>query len=220
VIRLAVLSESPADEEIVRVLVNAALGGVTEIAPRNTRLESRGWPGVRTILPAVMKSLFHGDIADLLVVVIDSNGSTPHGYESESFSKSPMAVCRRCQLETIVQKELNNFERGRGIGRLRVALGLAVPCIEAWLLCGSDPTVNEASWINGMKEGKTPYLSRALKKKVYGTDRPSLSKILVKGVQEAKRVSNALSSLKAQFPNGFGALYRQLVEIKKEFQDS
>jgi hypothetical protein len=35
---------------------------------------------------------------------------------------------------------------------LKIAIGLAVPAIEAWLLCGVDPHITEAAWINGLKE--------------------------------------------------------------------
>lgn len=73
--KVAILSESDADEAGIRVLVDAALG----IAPHPLELRprSRGWPAVKEVLPAVMRQLHYRTDALRLVVVADGNHSPP-----------------------------------------------------------------------------------------------------------------------------------------------
>src|SRR5258708_1171971 len=72
--RVAILSESSADDAGIRILVEAVLGCKTEaVMPE---LRSRGWPAVRNVLPAVIKTLHFQARADGLIVVVDSNHSS------------------------------------------------------------------------------------------------------------------------------------------------
>jgi hypothetical protein len=85
-------------------------------------------------------------------------------------------------------------------------LGVAVPTIEAWLLCGSDPHVTEAAWINGLRQGSMPYAKSELKQKLYGTSHPSLDLEIEMMSKAASRLAENLSSLESLFSQGFGAL--------------
>ena len=58
---------------------------------------------------------------------------------------------------------------------LRIAVGLAIPCIEAWYRCGIDATVTEANWLVALRERQFPYDNSRLKALVYGSDRVSLA---------------------------------------------
>jgi len=93
---------------------------------------------------------------------------------------------------------------------VRTAVGLAIPAIEAWLLCGRDPNVSEAAWIKGLPSKKEPYSKNGLKKSVYGTDRPSRGTSRERGIEEASRLVQDLSLITAKFPYGFGTLKRDL----------
>ena len=90
------------------------------------------------------------------------------------------------------------------------AVGLAVPAIEAWLLCGRDTSVTEAAWVQGQASGRLPYTRAQLKWKVYGTERPSLPHELRRAVQEVSRHRGDVRRLENDFPHGFGALTRDL----------
>lgn len=79
-----------------------------------------------------------------------------------------------CQIRSIAKDILNQVRPRQHIPPLKVAIGLAVPSIEAWLLCGINPHVSEAAWINGVREGRLPYTKDSLKAEVYGTSHPSL----------------------------------------------
>jgi hypothetical protein len=87
---------------------------------------------------------------------------------------------------------------------LKIALGLAMPCIEAWFGCGRDPTVTEANWFVALREWRFPYDNRRLKTTVYGSDRVSLANETRRMIEEANRLSSNLANLETWFRNGFG----------------
>jgi hypothetical protein len=89
--------------------------------------------------------------------------------------------------------------------QLKTAIGLAVPAIEAWYLSGLDPHINEATWTRKLKSEPITYTRRTLKKKVYGTERPTIEIETVHATKAAIRLVNDLSLLEQLFPNGFGA---------------
>jgi hypothetical protein len=90
------------------------------------------------------------------------------------------------------------------------AVGIAVPAIEAWYLCGQDPQVTELAWMDGQAQGVAPYTRRDLKWRVYGTDRPSLAFEIQRAVECMRRYHRDPRRLEADFPHGFGALARDL----------
>jgi hypothetical protein len=95
---------------------------------------------------------------------------------------------------------------------LKAAIGLAVPAIEAWLLCGVNPHVTEAAWINGLKEmrGRMPYTKAGLKQELYGTAHPSLALETERMTAAASRLAADTSILESLFPFGFGTLAESL----------
>jgi hypothetical protein len=92
----------------------------------------------------------------------------------------------------------------------KIALGVAVPAVEAWYRCGVDSHVSEAAWIMGLQSGTYPYTKNGLKQSVYGTDRPPLALETKRAAEEAQRVIQHLALLERLFPAGFGALARDV----------
>jgi len=208
--KVAIVSESPADEAAIRVLVDGILEEPTEPAsPVRTR--PQGWTDVLRVLPAVMREMHYHADTDGLVVVVDSDRSTPHEAEHEKPGGEQKA-CRLCSLHGLVRRVLEDLTPIPGRPRLRVAAGLAVPSVEAWYLCGVDPAVSEATWINARKRRELPYDVSALKRQVYGTDRPSVAEETAKAVGQAQRIvsEERLPQLERDFPMGFGSLARDL----------
>jgi len=91
-------------------------------------------------------------------------------------------------------------------------VGLAVPAIEAWYLCGASQRarVSENIWFQAMREGRQAYSQSRLKEWVYGTERPSLELATNRGMEEMRRVVGDMARLERTFPAGFGALLRDL----------
>jgi hypothetical protein len=204
---VAILSESPADEAAIRVLVEAVLR--KPIQQVQAGLRARGWPNVVQVLPAVIRHLHFNTGAEGLVVVVDSDDSVVHTavHEAPSYHHP---LCRLCQIRAVFRKTTKNLPPARGRDRVLRGIGVAVPAVEAWYLCGRDESVSEAAWLAGQERGVAPYTRRELKARVYGTERPSLP-------HETKRASDAVSwfrgdlrRLEADFPGGFGMLAQDL----------
>lgn len=205
--KVAILSESEADEAAYRILVDAVLGTATEpVRPANLR--SRGWPSVIQVLPSVVKYLHFRTGAEGLVVVADSNHSPVHASDHE-VAAAAQAGCRLCQLQQAAGKALASCRALPERPKLRLAFGLAIPAVEAWLLCGVDSSVSEAAWINGMRERRDPYTKLGLKQRV-GTDRASLGQARERMTNHARQLAREVALLERAFPIGFGSLAKSL----------
>jgi hypothetical protein len=202
--KVAFLAESPADAAALSILTEAMLGRKTETVSY-AGLRHRGWPTVRTVLPAVLKELHYHTDAEGFVLIVDSNGSPPHSKLHELPIASD-AKCRLCQLRHVVAEFRQQVRPRLPVPELQIALGLAVPTIEAWLLCGVDPHVTESAWINGLKQGSMPYTKKELKHRLYGTSHPTLEVETEAMKKAASRLAENLSPLENLFAQGFGPL--------------
>lgn len=204
--KLAVFSESSADEAAIRILVEGLLEEKTEFAPI-IPIRARGWQAVLQYLPNVLRHLHYRTDADGLVAVVDSDRSPVH-QESHATQEDAMERCRLCLMRRIVNDVCNGLRPRQGYAPLKIALGLAVPQIEAWYLAGSDPHVSEAAWIVGLESGKPPYTADSLKQQVYGDKEPLIALETERATQEAERIvrEGRLPLLEQLFPGGFGAL--------------
>ena len=165
--KAAVLSESPADEAAVRILVDAILGQKTTPA-HLPPLRSRGWPSVLDNLAAIIKHLHYRTDAEALVVVVDTNGSPLQG-EPDSEHTSAKDSPRLFRLAEQVQTVQRSLKPVPGKEPLRISLGVAAPSVEAWYQCGIDPTATEAAWMRDLDAGaQAPARIRSLKRAVYG----------------------------------------------------
>jgi hypothetical protein len=141
--KIAVVSESSADEAAVKILVDAIVGTETELVALRTR--PNGWPHVLNVLPTIVVSLHYATDVEALVVVVDSDESPVH-QNSHDASHSLNRDCRLCLLRTAVKSELTKLHAVPNRTIMKSGLGLAVPAIEAWYRCGLDPHVTEFEW--------------------------------------------------------------------------
>lgn len=205
--KVAVFSESPADDAAVRILVDAILGQQTEVIDL-PRLQVRGWPSLRNSLRSILIELHYQTDTDGIVVVADSDDSPQHKVEHEQPSGID-SKCRLCFLRDLIEQTQTELKPRQGRGPIKTAVGIAVPAIEAWYLCGKDPNATEAAWFqSGLARHGRNYRNQ-LKRKVYGTDR--LSRALHEQAEkEAQRLVGEIDQLERLFPAGFGALVRVL----------
>jgi len=207
--RLAVLSESSADEAAIRIIIDAIRGEATESVP-SLDLRSRGWPSVERILPVVLKHLHYNTDAEGLAVVVDSDDSTIHQPDHEQ--SEIFLECRLCRLRNIVASVQAGLTPVVNRSPLKCGIGLAVPAIEAWYRCGVDPQINEAAWVRHLQSQSITYTRRSLKLAVYGTERPNIETATRFAIDSANRLSDNLQLLTRLFPNGFGALARDITD--------
>jgi len=200
--KIAVVSESPADEAAVKILVDAILGHETELVI-GARLRPHGWPNVLTVLPSIITALHYRAEADGLAVVVDSDDSplhdTAHDQAAETYSD-----CRLCRLRALLFLALSRLSPVANRSPLKTAIGIAVPAIEAWYRCGTDPHVMEATWNRRLQGERITYDRRSLKVDVYGSDQPSLATSTTLAIEAAARLGNNLELLEQLFPLGFG----------------
>lgn len=208
--KVALLSESPADETALRVLVTAVLRQPPRFVAPGFR--ARGWPNVAQVLPAVIRHLHFNTDTDVLAVVVDADDSILHAAEHEPAGNFH-PNCRMCQLRAVYRQTTKKFPRAHGRDRLLRAVGIAVPAIEAWYLCGRDPAVTEAAWRTGQEGGRPPYTRAELKFRVYGTDRPSLPHEIECALREVERHRRDPRRLEHDFP-GFAALASDLRQTR------
>ena len=206
--KVAVLSESPADEAAIRILIEGIVGRQTQ-AVDMPPIGTRGVSGVFTILPTVLKHLHYRTDADALVVVVDSDRTPVHKPEHED-SGGADERCRLCKIRRTIDPVLARLRPVQGRPQIKIAVGIAVPAVEAWYRCGLDPHVTEAAWITGLPAGPSPYTTRSLKEDVYKTSRPSLDLETRRATEEAQRLVQDLQLLERCFPTGFGALARDI----------
>jgi hypothetical protein len=197
--KLAVLSESPADEAAVSVLSDAVSASPIEVtSPGRFRTRSGGWPSVLNTAPILLTHLHYRTDANGLVIVVDSNHSPCH----TNLDAGTRCDCRMCLLRERLAETSARLARRPSGPEISIAVGLAVPAIEAWYRCGNDPHVSEAAWCTHT----AGYTTRRLKEDVYGTQQPSLDLETRVAVREASRVAGQLGLLEQSFPQGFGAL--------------
>lgn len=206
---VALLSESPADEAALRVLVAAVLKKPPRLVQPGFR--ARGWPNVAQLVPAVIRHLHFNTDANLLAVVVDSDDSVVHtpAHDAPGYFHPH---CRMCQLRAVFRqttKKIIRSPRPHGASGIVRGIGVAVPAVEAWYLCGRDTTVSEAAWIAGQESGRQPYSRAELKLRVYGTDRPSLPLEIEVALREVERHRHDPRRLEYDFP-GFADLARDL----------
>ena len=204
--KIALLSESPADETALRVLVAAVLRQDPKFVAPGYR--ARGWPNVAQLMPAVLRHLHFNSDTDALVVVVDSDDSVVH-TERHDAPDYFHPHCRMCQLRAVYRQTTKKLPKAHGRDRMLRMIGVAVPAVEAWYLCGRDEGVTEQAWIHGQERGQLPYTRAQLKVRVYGTDRPSLPHETACAVREVQRHRQDPRRLEHDFP-GFAALARDL----------
>ncbi len=209
--KIAIFSESSTDEAFLKILIEGILGEEIEVIPFPNNLKSRG-SGVPRDVPVVLLGVYHNTEAEFLVIVRDSDDSPIHKKEHLEPDNEEAKKCRLCDLRQKVKSALENLTPRTGKENFKVAVGVAVPAIEAWLLCGKNPSASEATWINKQKEKRfnTYNDRRDLKIELYGAAMTS-SEIKVEcGMEAAKRLRQDIEQLEKLFPEGFGSLSNEV----------
>lgn len=198
--RIAILSESSADEAALRILVNAVLGVQTTSVAYN--LQGRGYSQVRSSFEAIAKTLHYRSEAEGLVVVVDSNHTYLSGDDTKNRLRDFQEVIERCRKQF---KPVANRSSS-----LKIAVGVAASAIEAWWLCKTHPHISESAWEKGLNEKREPYTKSQLKNMLYEREFRSLEWMTQRMTEAAHDATKDVSTLEKNFPNGFGSLVKEL----------
>jgi hypothetical protein len=207
-VKIAFFSESPSDQAALAVFAEGLLGEPPE--PFNGMdLQGRSVSEVLSTLYGVFRGVhFHSD-AQALVVVVDSDDTELHDPAHDA-PEDGGRRCRLCEIRKIIEQARQHLGPRQGRPELKVAVGLAVPAIEAWYLVGKKHEVGEAAWKVGLSEGRRPFNRKQLKEWVYGTNRPSLELETKRAKEEAYRIIRDIKAIESSFPNGFGAMAQEI----------
>ena len=208
--KIAFYSESSADQAALAVFAEAILGQPPE--PTNMPVEGRGKARVFATLDGVFRGLHYSSDAEALVVVIDSDDNDLHSADHDAL-EIPSGRCDLCTARRIITKAQRHVKPRQGQPELKVAIGLAVPAIEAWYLVGREHQVGEPAWIVGQRDNCRPFTCDRLKEIVYKTTRPSLELETERATTEAHRIISSpggWQAVAAAFPAGFGLMAQKI----------
>src|SRR5258705_5720411 len=91
--KVSIISESPADEAAIRILIEGMLGRQTQsVVPSSVR--SPGISGALKILPAALRELHYHKDVEALIVIVDSDKTPVH----RDMHEQPGGVDNRCRL--------------------------------------------------------------------------------------------------------------------------
>src|SRR5438445_8788821 len=152
--------ESPADRAAMAIFTEGIRGKPQE--PINMDLEAHSVPGFCSALDGVFRGVHYNSDAAGLVVVVDCDDTDLH-QPAHDTSGGGGERCRLCQARKIIAQAQKQLKPRQGRPALKVAIGLAVPAIEAWYLVGKSPQVGEAAWITGCAANERPFTRPQLK---------------------------------------------------------
>lgn len=207
--RIGILSESKVDEAAYKILVESILGQPVELY-KDYRNRG-GWSQAKNLVRPVMQDL-HYACADGFVFIGDSDSTTPHiaGHENQEDGNPN---CRLCQIKKLVNKILADLPARAGQAPLKVAVGMATPAIEAWLLSGIDPHCTEARFRDDHLNDRISRQTRLdLKEQKYGSLQASSDIRMKRTLENANRIAENLDGLEQKFQFGFGHLRKNLDE--------
>jgi hypothetical protein len=128
--KIAFLSESPADEAALRILIESLLGASIDRIDLPSFQGRTSWPGIVTILPAVLTELHYQTDAQALVVSADSDNSPVH-HVDHALPEKAEPKCRLCMIREAVTRTRNRLRPRYDGSVVKVGIGLAVPVVEA-----------------------------------------------------------------------------------------
>lgn len=210
--KIVFFGESPADQAAMAVFTEGILGETPEII--NMGLVGNGVTHVLNTLAGIFLGVYYHSDAEGLVIVVDSDDTELHDLEHDKPGNGG-ENCRLCQARKIVDQARKSLKARAGRPGLKVALGLAVPAIEAWYLVGRERQVGEVAWRVGVAANRPPFIRAKLKEMVYGTARPSLEHETECAVKEARRIIGDINTIETAFPIGFGLMASEIRSWKK-----
>ncbi|MBM4072709.1 MAG: hypothetical protein FJ271_27850 [Planctomycetes bacterium] len=97
-------------------------------------LEAHSVPGFFNALDGVFRGVHYNSDAEALIIVVDSDRTEPHEL-THDFQKDTGIGCRHCKIAQIIARARNQLKPRQSQAELKIAIGLAVPSIEAcaWL---------------------------------------------------------------------------------------
>lgn len=207
--KIAFFSESKIDETVLKNLVEEISESEIEETDIRKKLRFRSSSHLVKNLSVVISSVHYNSDAKFLVIASDSDDYPVHISQHDI---NENGECHLCRLRKIVKNSLAEMQAVEGKEMLKVAIGVPVPAIEAWLLFGKNPQVSENTWIRKQNGEKINYNRKKLKTELYGGERVSEEKKIEISIKAIERIveNQLLDDLEKSFPQGFGSLSNEV----------
>ena len=199
--KIGILSESKVDEAAYKILVESVLGHPVDLFKDYQK--RGGWSQAKKLVRPIILDL-HYSGADGFVFVGDSDSTPPHIASHDQLDEVP-EDCRLCEIRRLARSLIETLPARSGQPQLKVAVGIATPAIEAWLLSGLDANCTEA-WF------REEQARRNLKIRKYGSLEASAGIKLQRTLENAQRIAGDLDGLEGRFQFGFGQLRKDLAQ--------
>ncbi len=207
--KIGILSEWDTDEAAYKILVESILDRPVEISKSYRR--RGGWNGARNLVRPIIRDL-HRSRADGFVFVGDSDSTPPHTVSHDQLDEVPQD-CRLCEIRRLARSLIETLPARSGQPQLKVAVGIATPAIEAWLLSGLDANCTEAWFREEQARGRLSRQTRRnLKIQKYGSLEAGADIKLQRTLENARRIADDLDGLEQRFQFGFGHLRNDLAQ--------
>ena len=197
---VAVISESSADESALWEFIARVAPVPVARCPLALQVR-RGWPAMRDDVALAARAVVYRSSADAPIVVVDSDSSSVEEGNPQN---------RLEFLHRELRQALAKPPTGRN--RLQFAIGVAIPCIEAWWLAPQQQhwDVSEDNWRRRSEHGTPKFTQADLKRRLYGTDKPSLADETRVMIEAASLAAGHVDLLEKQFAYGFAPLVRAI----------
>ncbi len=207
--KIGILSESKVDEAAYKILVESILGHPVDLFKDYQK--RGGWSQAKKLIRPIILDL-HYSGADGFVFVGDSDSTPPHIASHDQLDEVP-EDCRLCEIRRLARSLIETLPARSGQPQLKVAVGIATPAIEAWLLSGLDANCTEAWFREEQARGRlSRQTGRNLKIRKYGSLEASAGIKLQRTLENAQRIADDLDGLEQRFQFGFGHLRNDLLQ--------
>ncbi|MCH7848787.1 MAG: hypothetical protein IIB53_10540 [Planctomycetes bacterium] len=170
-----------------------------------------GWSQAKKLVRPIILDL-HYSGADGFVFVGDSDSTPPHIASHDQLDEVP-EDCRLCEIRRLARSLIETLPARSGQPQLKVAVGIATPAIEAWLLSGLDANCTEAWFREEQARGRLSRQTRRnLKIRKYGSLEASAGIKLQRTLENAHRIARDIEQLEQRFQFGFGHLRNDLAQ--------
>ncbi|MCH8260560.1 MAG: hypothetical protein IIC46_10185 [Planctomycetes bacterium] len=207
--KIGILSESEVDEAAYKILVESILGHPVDLFKDYQK--RGGWSQAKKLIRPIILDL-HYSGADGFVFVGDSDSTPPHIASHYQLDEVP-EDCRLCEIRRLARSLIETLPARSGQPQLKVAVGMATPAIEAWLLSGIDAHCTETRFRDDHSNGRLTRQTRLdLKIKKYGSLHASSDIKMRHTLENANRIAEDLDGLQQRFQFGFGHLRNDLAQ--------
>ncbi|MDZ4782854.1 MAG: hypothetical protein SGJ19_21610 [Planctomycetia bacterium] len=194
--KIAIVSESPGDSLIVKILCAKILGFPIDVV--TLKRSADGFAAAKESLKVAYRQLHYRREAQVMIACVDADNSYPH------LSNCGDPRCRHCDISSMLDQEERHAKPNSAFPTpIQCFVAVPPPSIEAWLMAHRDNNCREALWRSQpISRRDSANAIRQQKISLYGKLRPSDQEREGAAIAAA----NDIALIEQCYPNSFGQL--------------